>query len=61
MTTTLLINIQLQIGRIGDPICIFVGNISGAIGLFVFLQKTNEKKSMWIVPYYLYDNKYALY
>jgi len=43
MTTILLPNIQLQIARIGYPICIFIGNIAGAIGLYVFIQKTMRR------------------
>jgi hypothetical protein len=43
MTTALLINIQYQITVIGYPICIVIGNVGGAIGLFVFLQKSMRR------------------
>jgi hypothetical protein len=43
MTTTLLIDIQHQITVIGYPMCIVIGNVGGAIGLFVFLQKSMRR------------------
>jgi hypothetical protein len=60
MTTTLLINIQQQIGRIGDPICIFIGNIGGAIDLFVFLQKTMRRNpcGLFLIAYMITNMLY---
>ncbi|UJR29469.1 hypothetical protein I4U23_010681 [Adineta vaga] len=40
MSSTLLTQIQLELIRIGLPICIIIANVSSILGLFVFLQKT---------------------
>lgn len=49
MSSLSLSQIQVQILRIGVPICMIIGNICSLIGLFVFIQKSMRKSSCIIL------------
>jgi len=61
MTTTTLNYIQQEITRIGYPMCVLIGNIGGAIGLFVFLQKRMRKNpyGLFIIVYMIANILYV--
>ncbi|CAF0846074.1 unnamed protein product [Adineta steineri] len=60
MSSSLLINIQQQITRIGYSLCILIGNIGGVMALFVFLQRSIRRNpcGLYFIAYVIINMMY---
>ncbi|CAF0845127.1 unnamed protein product [Adineta steineri] len=60
MSSSLLIEIEQQITRIGYSLCILIGNIGGIMSLFVFLQRSIRRNpcGLYFIAYVIINMMY---